>query len=83
MAYETRSGPGNRLGIYADKIEAIRADRGLDEKGFRLDGTDPAKNDKEAMLRDLYERADAHLPPGLGGNPPANAGDETDEDDAP
>ena len=47
-----------------------RAELGLDEKGFRLDGTDAAGADKEAMLRKLYERADANLPPGIGGPVP-------------
>jgi len=62
----------SRLGIHAAKIEAIRDQRGLDEKGFRLDGTDPAKGDKEAMEAAMYRRADSHLPPGIG---PANAGE--------
>ena len=36
-----------------------------------------AKNEKEAMLQDLYKHADAHLPDGLGGPrpDPANAGE--------
>ena len=29
MAYEIRNNPGNRLGIFADKIEAVREHRGL------------------------------------------------------
>lgn len=70
MAYESRP-TGNRLGIYADKIEKKRDAAGLDDKGFRLDGTDPAAADKEAMLRSLYERADSRLPPGIGGTIPA------------
>jgi hypothetical protein len=46
----------SRLGIYAEKINAIREQRGLTQSGFRTDGTDPAKGDKEAMLRDMYHR---------------------------
>lgn len=57
----------SRLGIYADKINAIREQRGLTPSGFREDGTDALKGDKEAMERAMYERADAHLPPGIGG----------------
>jgi len=78
MAYEHRS-PGNRLGIHADKIEKRRAELGLDEKGFRLDGTDAAGTDKEAMEREMYRRADAHLPSGIGGPPAASAADKDDE----
>jgi hypothetical protein len=68
----------SRLGIYAEKINAIREQRGLTQSGFRTDGTDPAKGDKEAMLRDLYHRADSHLPPGIG---PANAGEDPESDE--
>lgn len=75
MAYESKP-TGNRLGIYADKVEAKRAALGLDDKGFRLDGTDPAEADKRAMEAALYARADAHLPPGIGGTPPNTANDE-------
>lgn len=57
----------SRLGIYAEKINAIREQREFDASGFRLDGTDPARGDKEAMLQDMYRRADSHLPPGIGG----------------
>ena len=64
----------SRLGIYAEKITAIREQRELTPGGFREDGTDPAKADKEAMEAAMYRRADAHLPPGLGGTP-ANADD--------
>jgi hypothetical protein len=53
------------------KIEAIREREGLTPAGFRTDGTDPAKADKEAMLQDMYRRADSHLPSGIG---PADAG---------
>lgn len=56
----------SRLGIYADKINAIREQRGLTPSGFREDGTDAAGADKEAMLRELYRRADARLPSGIG-----------------
>ena len=77
----------SRLGIYAAKIEAIRDQRGLTPAGFRQDGTDMAGTEKQAMLRDLYEHADSHLPSGLGGpvpstdEDPANAGDEPEEGD--
>lgn len=73
MAYEPKP-VGNRLGIYADKIEAIREQRGLTPAGFRQDGTDALKAEKEAMLGELYRRADARLPPGIGG-PPQNDSD--------
>lgn len=72
MAFESKP-MGNRLGIYADKIEEIREQKGLTASGFREDGTDPAEADKEAMEREMYRRADAHLPPGIGGPPPADA----------
>lgn len=65
----------SRLGIYADKIEAIREQRGLTPSGFRQDRTDPAEADKQAMEAEMYRRADAHLPPGIGGPPPADAGE--------
>lgn len=52
---------GNRLGLFAAKIEQKREELGLDEKGFRQDGTDPAAADKEAMEKALYERADARI----------------------
>ena len=61
-----------RLGIHAAKIEAIREQQERDASGFRPDGTDPAKGDKEAMLKDMYRRADSHLLSGIG---PADAGD--------
>jgi len=60
----------SRLGIYAEKIEKRRKELGLTPSGFREDGTDAAGADKEAMLRKLYERADANLPPGIGGAVP-------------
>ena len=69
MVYESKP-MGNRLGIYADKIVAKRKAAGLDESGFRLDGTDPAKCDKEEMLRAMSRRADARLPPSIGGETP-------------
>lgn len=79
MAYEPKP-MGNRLGIHAEKITEIREARGLTPAGFRQDGTDPAKEDKESMLRELYRRADAHLPEGIGGPVPApdseTAGDQ-------
>ncbi|SFQ56631.1 hypothetical protein SAMN05421853_110105 [Roseivivax halotolerans] len=62
----------SRLGIYADKINAIRKQRGLTPSGFREDGTDALKSDKEAMERAMYERADARLPPGNGGPTPSS-----------
>lgn len=79
MAYEPRSNPGNRLGMYAENVEAKREQLGLDEKGFRLDGIDPAGVDKEEMLREIYRRENEKLPYGTGGNRPANAGDDEDE----
>jgi len=36
MAYEVRSNPGNRLGIWADKIEQKRVAMRLDRSGFPL-----------------------------------------------
>ncbi|MGR3315579.1 hypothetical protein [Roseovarius indicus] len=77
MAYESKP-MGNRLGLYADKVEAKRAALGLDDKGFRLDG-DAAGADKEAMEREMYRCADAHLPPGIGGTTPADT-DTTEEE---
>jgi hypothetical protein len=65
----------SRLGIYAAKIEEIRNQRGLDSKGFRLDGTDPEAATKEAMEREMYRRADERLPEGLGSGTSANADD--------
>ena len=65
MTYEPKP-KGNRLGIHADKIEAIREQRGLTPAGFQQDGTDPAKSDKDAMTLEMYRRADVDLPPGLG-----------------
>ena len=70
MAYEPTP-MGNRLGIHADNVEATRQELGLTRSGFRQDGTDPLKSDKEAMQRELYRRADAHLPQGIGGPVPA------------
>lgn len=61
----------SRLGIYADKIEAIREQRGLTPAGFRQDGIDDAGEQKREMERGMYRRADAHLPPGIGGPVPA------------
>jgi len=69
MTYVSRP-MGNRLGIHATTIEGLREQAGLTPAGFRLDGTDPLKSEKEAMLRELYRRADAHLPPGIGGPVP-------------
>lgn len=60
MAYEPKP-MGNRLGIYADKIEAIREQRGLTPAGFQQDSTDAAGADKEAMEREMYRRADSHM----------------------
>jgi len=77
MAYVSRP-MGNRLGLFAAKIEKKRRELGLDEKGFRLDGTDPAGADKEAALAELYRHADSHLPAGIGGTIPA-----TEDDEAP
>ncbi|QFT97396.1 hypothetical protein FIU85_08790 [Roseovarius sp. THAF8] len=47
----------SRLGIYTDKINAIREQRGLTPSGFGEDGTDPAENDKKEMERAVYDRA--------------------------
>ncbi len=70
---------GNRLGIYADEIEEKRQQLGLDEKGFRLDKSDPAENDKKEMEREMYERANSKvssLASALGASTgPAVAGD--------
>ncbi|WP_375552974.1 hypothetical protein [Roseovarius mucosus] len=55
----------SRLGIHAAKIETIREQRGLTPAGFRTDGTDPEAATKEAMLQELYHRANARLPSGL------------------
>lgn len=55
MAYEPRSTPGPRLGLFADKIAEKREELGRDESGFRRDGTDPLKEEKE-MLRRLLAR---------------------------
>ncbi|WP_341864120.1 hypothetical protein [Gymnodinialimonas sp. 57CJ19] len=79
MAYEMRSNPGSRLGIYADKIEAVREQRGLTPAGFRHDGTDPAGADKEAAQAALYDRADAHLPPRIGGPVPSSGKEASEE----
>jgi hypothetical protein len=82
MAYEMRNNPGNRLGIFADKIEAAREQRGLTPAGFRLDGTDALKGEKKAMEREMYRRADAHLPPGIGGPvPKPDSETEVDQED--
>lgn len=70
----------SRLGIYADKIEAIREQRGLTPSGYRQDGVDAAGADKEEMLKALHRRENAKLPPGLGGPHPANA-DESEADE--
>lgn len=70
MAYEPKP-MGNRLGIHANKIEAIREQRGLTPAGFRQDGIDDAGEQKREMEREMYRRADSHLPPGIGGQVPA------------
>lgn len=69
----------SRPGIYADKIEAIREQRGLTASGFRQDGVDDAGEQKREMEREMYRRADSHLPPGIGGPQPESetgGGDE-------
>jgi len=82
MAYEIRNNPGNRLGIFADKIEAVREQRELTPAGFRLDGLDALKGEKKAMEREMYRRADAHLPPGIGGPVPKPESEtEVDQED--
>ena len=78
MAYVSPP-PPHPLGQRRSATEAKRAELGLDDKGFRLDGTDVAGADKKAALSALYRRADEHLPPGIGGNRPADAGDAEDE----
>ena len=77
MAYEMRNNPGNRLGIFADKFEAVREQRGLTPAGFRQGGTDPARANKEAALAALYHRANVDLPSGVDGPVP-----ETDSEAA-
>ncbi|MGK8234673.1 hypothetical protein ACLGGT_10935 [Roseovarius sp. MS2] len=69
----------SRLGIHAAKIETIRDQRGLTPAGFRTDRTDPEATSKEAMLQDLYHRADARLPSGLGYTPPPDPASDPDE----
>ncbi len=54
----------------SNSYEGKTSHKGLTPSGFRQDGTDPEASTKEAMLQDLYRRADERLPPGLGGNPP-------------
>jgi hypothetical protein len=72
----------SRLGIHAAKIEAIREQRGLTPAGFKTDGTDMAGATKKAMEQEMYRRADAHLPSGLGGPAaPANAGETHPDED--
>lgn len=66
----------SRLGIYADKIEAIREQKGLTPSGFRQDGSDSLSDQKRAMEADMYERADAHIAPFASALGAANAGDE-------
>lgn len=63
----------SRLDIYADKINAIREQKGLTPSGFREDGTDPTKGDKEAMEREMYHHADSRLPAGIGWPPAAGS----------
>lgn len=70
MAYEPHP-LGNGLGIHAPKIEVIREQRGLDAKGFRRDGTDPAKGDKIELGWAMYRRADPRLPRAIGGPVPS------------
>lgn len=72
----------NRLGIHAPKIEVIREERGLTPAGFRQDSTDAAGADKEAALAELYRRADAHLPAGIGGPVPAPGAENESDSDA-
>ena len=72
----------SRLGLFGSKIDAIREQRGLTPAGFRTDGTDPSKSDKEAMLARMYRRADAHLPPGIGGPVPSPNGDNPNGDES-
>ncbi|MER3352670.1 MAG: hypothetical protein RLQ73_01745 [Hoeflea sp. D1-CHI-28] len=66
------------LGYRRSETEAKRAKLGLDDKGFRLDG-DAAGADKEAMLREIYRRENEKLPYAIGGNRPADAGDDEGE----
>lgn len=60
MAYEPKP-MGNRLGIHAKTFEEIRDRRGLTPAGFQQNGTDAAREDKEAALAELYRRADSHM----------------------
>lgn len=86
MTYVSRP-MGNRLGIHANTFEDIRDRRGLTPAGFQQDSTDAAGADKEAMEREMYRRADAHLPQGIGGAVPAPdleaEGSEEDDEEAP
>ena len=47
MAYETRSNPGPRLGIYAPKVEELRQQKGLNGKGFPVNREDDAEAEDE------------------------------------
>jgi len=69
----------SRLGIFAAKINAIREQKGLTPSGFRQDGTDAEAANKKAMEREMYRRADAHLPPGIGGPQPESETGGEDE----
>lgn len=71
--------PPHPLGQHRLEIEAKREQLGLDESGFRRDKVDPARADKKAALSALYRRADAHLPLGIGGSRPSDAGTAEEE----
>lgn len=82
MAYESRP-MGNRLGLYAAKVEDIREREGLTPSGFKKDGTDMLASEKEDMARARYERADAHLPAGLVVAPASTSEPAPEADDDP
>ena len=65
MTYVSRP-MGNRLGIHASEIEELREQAALTSAGFRQEGTDALKNEKEAIQREMYRRADENLPSGIG-----------------
>ncbi|WP_167647636.1 hypothetical protein [Mameliella alba] len=60
MTYQPKPAP-HPTGQHRERMNKLREDAGLNEKGFRTDGTDPLKEEKEAMLKELHRRADARL----------------------